>query len=56
VPEGDRKLSSGVCRHTLAIFDGRMRYDLQLAFKRMDTVKAEKGYAGPVVAPLAAAV
>ena len=26
-----------------------MRYDLQLAFKRMDTVKAEKGYAGPVV-------
>ena len=26
-----------------------MRYDLQLAFKRMDKVKAEKGYQGPVV-------
>jgi hypothetical protein len=31
------------------VFDGRIRYDLQLAFKRMDHVKAEKGYAGPVV-------
>jgi hypothetical protein len=26
-----------------------MRYDLQLAFKRMDSVKADKGYAGQVV-------
>jgi hypothetical protein len=33
----------------VAVFDGRLRYDLQLAFKRMDRVKAEKGYAGPVV-------
>ena len=32
-----------------AIFDGRMRYDLKLDFKRMETVKAEKGYQGPVV-------
>ncbi len=40
-----RKPASARC----AIFDGRLRYDLQLAFKRMDTVKAEKGYAGPVV-------
>ena len=31
------------------IFDGRMRYDLKLDFKRMDTVRAEKGYRGPVV-------
>ena len=37
------------CQRKLAIFDGRMRYDLQLAFKRMDQVKAEKGYQGPVV-------
>lgn len=37
------------CQRTLAIFDGRMRYDLRLAYKRMDTVKAEKGYAGPVL-------
>ena len=31
------------------MFDGRMRYDLKLDFKRMETVKAEKGYQGPVV-------
>jgi hypothetical protein len=37
------------CRHTLPIFDGHQRYDLKLAFKRKDTVTAEKGYAGPVV-------
>ncbi len=37
------------CQRTLAIFDGRLRYDLQLAFKRLDKVKADKGYEGPVV-------
>jgi hypothetical protein len=37
------------CQRTLAIFDGRLRYDLQLAYKRMDKVKADKGYSGPVV-------
>jgi Protein of unknown function (DUF3108) len=42
-------LSPEACRHTLPIFDGRQRYDLKLAFKRMDKVTAEKGYAGPVV-------
>ena len=42
-------MSSDVCRHTLPIFDGQQRYDLKLAFKRMDKVTAEKGYAGPVV-------
>ena len=42
-------LSPEACQRTLPIFDGRMRYDLQLAFKRMDQVKADKGYAGPVV-------
>ena len=44
-----RLLSSEACQRKVAIFDGRMRYDLQLSFKRMDTVKAEKGYAGKVV-------
>src|SRR5262245_56631145 len=42
-------LSQEACRHTLPIFDGQQRYDLKLAFKRMDKVTAEKGYAGPVV-------
>jgi len=37
------------CRRTVAIFDGRQRYDLTLAFKRMEQVKADKGYEGPVV-------
>jgi Protein of unknown function (DUF3108) len=42
-------LSPEVCKHTASIFDGRLRYDLQFVFKRMDKVKADKGYAGPVV-------
>jgi hypothetical protein len=42
----DDGLSQGACRHTLPIFDGQQRYDLKLAFKRLDKVAAEKGYAG----------
>jgi hypothetical protein len=42
-------LSQEACRRTLPIFDGHQRYDLKLAFKRMDKVTAEKGYTGPVV-------
>jgi Protein of unknown function (DUF3108) len=42
-------LFSEACRRTLPIFDGHQRYDLKLAFKRMDKVTAQKGYAGPVV-------
>jgi hypothetical protein len=42
-------LSQEACQRTLPMFDGRQRYDLKLAFKRMDEVTAEKGYAGPVV-------
>ena len=37
------------CRTSASVFDGRMRYDLKLDFKRMETVKAVKGYRGPVV-------
>ncbi len=49
VPGNVDLLSPNACQRHLPVFDGRLRYDLQLAFKRMDTVKAEKGYAGPVV-------
>jgi hypothetical protein len=42
-------LGPEACQRSTAIFDGRMRYDLQFAYKRMDKVKAEKGYQGPVV-------
>ena len=31
------------------MFDGRVRYDLSSEFKRMESVKAEKGYEGPAV-------
>jgi Protein of unknown function (DUF3108) len=49
VPDGGDVLAPDNCRRTLPIFDGRLRYNLQLDFKRLDTVKAEKGYAGPVL-------
>jgi hypothetical protein len=33
----------------VAVFDGRLRYDLALAYKRIEQVKAHKGYAGPAL-------
>ena len=49
VPGTGDTFAPEACQHTLPIFDGRMRYDLHLAFKRLDKVKAEKGYQGTVV-------
>jgi hypothetical protein len=49
VPGNGNPLAAEACQRTMPIFDGRLRYDLQLTFKRMDNVKAEKGYGGPVV-------
>jgi hypothetical protein len=49
VPGNGDPVSPEACRKTVSVFDGRMRYDLRLDYKRMDTVKAEKGYRGPVV-------
>jgi hypothetical protein len=49
VPGTSDPLGPDACHTGAAIFDGRMRYDLKLDFKRMETVKAEKGYQGPVV-------
>ena len=49
VPGTADPLTPEACRTGAAIFDGRMRYDLKLDFKRMETVKAERGYRGPVV-------
>ena len=48
-PGAGNPLAQEACQRTLAIFDGRYRYDLQLVYKRMDHVKADKGYDGPVV-------
>jgi hypothetical protein len=49
VPGNGDPLAPQACQRTLAVFDGRMRYDLKLAFKRLEQVKAEKGYQGAAV-------
>lgn len=49
VPGTGEVLSPDACHGSAPVFDGRMRYELKLDFKRMETVKAEKGYHGPVV-------
>jgi hypothetical protein len=49
VPGNADPLGPDACHGSVAVFDGRMRYDLKLDFKRMETVKAERGYRGPVV-------
>jgi hypothetical protein len=41
-------VSPEACRRTLPVFDGRMRFDLQLSFNRIEHVHAKKGYQGPV--------
>jgi Protein of unknown function (DUF3108) len=42
-------VSAEACNRKVAVFDGRVRYDLHSEFKRMETVKADRGYEGPVV-------
>jgi hypothetical protein len=42
-------VSPVACNRKVAVFDGRVRYDLHSDFKRMENVKADKGYEGPVV-------
>jgi Protein of unknown function (DUF3108) len=46
VPGNGDPIVPQACQRTLSIFDGRMRYDLRLAFKRLEQVKAERGYQG----------
>jgi Protein of unknown function (DUF3108) len=49
VPGNGDPVGPEACRNGAPIFDGRMRYDLKLDFKRMETIKAERGYRGPAV-------
>ncbi|WP_409364841.1 DUF3108 domain-containing protein [Bradyrhizobium sp. JYMT SZCCT0428] len=49
VPGTADPLSPEACRTGTGIFDGRLRYDLKLDYKRMENVKAERGYHGPAV-------
>ena len=37
------------CPSHVAVFDGRLRYDLRASFKRLERVKAERGYEGLAV-------
>ena len=49
VPGNGDPLTPDACRMGAAVFDGRMRYDLTLEFRRMETVRAQRGYYGPAV-------
>ena len=42
-------VSPQACGRKAAVFDGRMRFDLRSEFKRIERVKAERGYQGPAV-------
>ncbi len=42
-------VSPQACGRKAAVFDGRVRYDLRSEFKRIEMVKAERGYQGPAV-------
>jgi hypothetical protein len=49
VPGNGDTAVPAACDRKIAVFDGHMRYDLQLAFKRIEQVQANAGYHGPVV-------
>jgi hypothetical protein len=49
VPGNGDPVGPKACQRTSSIFDGRMRFDLRFAYKRMEEVKTAKGYEGPVV-------
>jgi hypothetical protein len=49
VPGNGDTAVPAACERKIAVFDGHMRYDLQLAFKRIEQVQANAGYHGPVV-------
>ena len=48
VPGTADPVGPDACTVTSAVFDGRMRYDLSLEFKRLETIKVD-GYQGPSV-------
>lgn len=49
VPGTGETVTAEACQASTPVFDGRMRYNLKLEFKRMATVRAETGYRGPAV-------
>jgi hypothetical protein len=49
VPGNGSTFVPQACDRNISVFDGRMRYDISLAYKRLDKVKSDKGYQGTVV-------
>lgn len=49
VPDKISALGPETCQRTIPVFDGRVRYDLKLAFKRITEVATPAGYKGPAV-------
>jgi Protein of unknown function (DUF3108) len=49
VPGKGSVLGPQACPNNVSVFDGRYRFDIQLAFKRIDQIKADKGYSGATV-------
>ncbi|MDI1262390.1 MAG: DUF3108 domain-containing protein [bacterium] len=49
VPGNGELMAPESCRTGTGVFDGRLRYDLKLDYKRIETVKAERGYHGPAL-------
>lgn len=52
-PGGGSPTAPEACQRTLSVFDGRMRYDVQLSFKRRDVIHADSGYSGPAAVCMA---
>lgn len=48
VPGNGSLMAPEVCKQHAAIFDGRMRYDLTLAYKRIEQIQTA-GYSGPAL-------
>jgi hypothetical protein len=42
-------VSPQACNRKVPVFDGRVRYDLRSEYRRMEAVKADRGYTGPAV-------
>lgn len=49
VPGTGNPVAPEACTQGQSVFDGRMRYDLKLEYKRIETIKVDKGYQGPAV-------
>lgn len=47
VPGNGDMVGPAACARTIAVFDGRMRFNLKLAFKRIEPIQVPGGYEGP---------